>query len=167
MKFSIQTKRVFPAISLAAILFSVLCFSCEPRYWQDYVMSQPEPIEELTVTDVRTFMGGISISCTYVVPSFSIVSLTGDENDCPDGYFFIRKEGAAADEEILVGRMWLDVYDAGDTVSEDGGFYASQNDVEKGESYVLVGYTVDQEGQLSEPAVSEPFVVPLYDVQSE
>jgi hypothetical protein len=166
MKTSIQSKRIFPSIGLAALLFSILCFSCEPRNWQEYVIAQPEPIENLAVTDVGTFIGSISISCTYVVPSFAIVSLTGNENDCPDGYLFLRKEGSSADEEILVGHMMLSEYKAGETVSEDR-FSASGNDVEKGASYVLVGYTVDQEGQLSEPAVSEPFVVPVYDVQSK
>ena len=63
--------------------------------------------------------------------------------------------------------MNLFLYEAGETVSEDR-FSASGNDVEKGESYVLVGYTVDQEGQKSDPpAISEPFVIPLYDVQSK
>lgn len=161
MKPSIQTKQVFPAIGFAAIVLSLLCISCEPQYWEEYVIAKPEPIEDLEVTEVRAGRGVVGIACTFTRPAFAIEALI--EGHIPDAFFFLRKEDGTTDEEIAVDNVLLHSYAADEVVTEDG-MYVSENDIERGESYVLVGYTVDMEGQLSEPAISDPFVIPLFNV---
>lgn len=78
MKPSTRTKPVCLIAGLAALALSLLFFSCEPQNWQEYVIAKPEPITDLTVTDVEVNSGSIAISFTYVVPSFSIQTFTDD-----------------------------------------------------------------------------------------
>lgn len=158
-----QMNRIGLIIGLAALIFSVFCISCEPRLWQEYVIAAPAPIEDLTVTEVKTGKGVIELSCTFIRPRFNIELLNEELGGIPDAYFFLRKEGASNGEEIGVDNTIIDDYTAGDTVAVDG-MYVSENDIERGESYVLVGYSVDEEGQKSEPATSESFVIPLFNV---
>lgn len=163
MYLSKQTNRICMGTGFLAILISILSFSCEPLNWAKYVLSEPEPLRDLDVTEVLTGRGVVAIHCTFTRPAFTTEELGSSEGNIPDAYFFLRKEGGTADEEIGVDTIYLHNYSADEVVTVDG-MFVSENDIEKGESYVLVGYTVDSEGQRSGPTLSDPFVIPLYTV---